>query len=182
MKNFLGLFLILGLNHIGFANTTFERTTEGSKTIVKFTFGSTIIKSASYNTMADVINFINDNVSSIAGPIRVDGYVDPVGEAPYNQILSERRTHAVVRYMKENGVQSQDFQVTAYGETTSFGSSLDNRHVEVTGLSVFATQNNFSIQSVSDFVHKRRECKVSTIDKSLKPFGLEIKLDIEKVA
>jgi len=54
--------------------------------------------------------------------------------------------------------------------------------IEATGLSVFAKQNSFNMQSVSNFVHKKRECKVATIDKFLKPFGLKVKLDIEKVA
>ena len=54
--------------------------------------------------------------------------------------------------------------------------------IEATGLSAYADKNGFSIQSVSDFVHKRRECKVGTIDKFLKPFGFKVRLDIEKVA
>jgi|GEM_PF-5129040 len=128
---FLAIFSLVFFGSTAIAGSSFERTADGSKTVVKFSFGSAILMSASYNVMAGAIQFINDNISQISGPIRVDGYADPIGEAPYNQILSERRANAVVRYMKANGVQTDNFAVTGYGETTSFGSNADNRRVEV---------------------------------------------------
>lgn len=82
--------------------------------------------------MVDAIDFINENISKISEPIKVDGYADPVGEAPYNKILSEKRARSVANYMKNNGVQTDNFVVTGYGETTSYGSNRDNRRVEVT--------------------------------------------------
>lgn len=54
--------------------------------------------------------------------------------------------------------------------------------IEAMGLACFAKKYGFSMQSVSDFVNKKRSCKVATIDKFLKPFGLKVKLDVEKVA
>ena len=70
-------------------------------------------------------------------------------------------------------------QIEEHGETIQDALIVA---IEAVGLSSFAKNNNFSIQSVSDFVHKKRECKIATIDKFLEPFGLRVKLDIEKVA
>jgi len=54
--------------------------------------------------------------------------------------------------------------------------------IEAMGLSTYAEKSGLSIQYVSDFVNKRREYKVEIIDKFLRPFGLRVKLDVEKVA
>lgn len=70
-------------------------------------------------------------------------------------------------------------QIEEHGESVQDALILA---IEATGLSTYAKNNGFSIQSVSDFVHKKRECKVATIDKFMKPFGLKIKMEIEKIA
>jgi len=54
--------------------------------------------------------------------------------------------------------------------------------IEAMGLSAYAARSGLSIQYVSDFVNKRRDYKVEVIDKFLRPFGLKVKLDVEKVA
>lgn len=53
--------------------------------------------------------------------------------------------------------------------------------IEAIGLSEFAEKCGYSIQYVSDFVNRRKDYKVEVIDKFLQPFGLKIKLDVEKV-
>ena len=70
-------------------------------------------------------------------------------------------------------------QIEEHGETIQDALILA---IEATGLATYAKNNGFTIQSVSDFVHKKRECKVATFDKFMKPFGLKIKLEIEKIA
>ena len=54
--------------------------------------------------------------------------------------------------------------------------------IEAMGLTEFAEKSGYSIQYVSDFVNRRRDYKVEVMDKFLQPFGLRIKLDVEKVA
>ena len=74
----LAAFTIAGYSSNALGGSSFERTADGSKIVVTFSFGSAILMSASYNVMADAVQFINDNLSQISGPIRVDGYADPV--------------------------------------------------------------------------------------------------------
>jgi len=49
--------------------------------------------------------------------VRIEGHADRIGEAGYNQRLSERRAAAVRDYMVSQGFQADLIQITGYGST-----------------------------------------------------------------
>ena len=73
----------------------------------------------------------------------------------------------LLNLIHEHGLNIQDALISA---------------IEASGLSKFAERNDFSIQAVSDFVHRRRDYKIAVVDKYLRAFGLKVKLGVEKVA
>jgi hypothetical protein len=83
-------------------------------------------------------------------------------------------------------MESSDFAQSFLLELMSeHGLSLVDALVEsisAMGLSSYAERSDLSIQYVSDFVNGRKKSKVEIIDKFLRPFGLRVKLDVEKVA
>ncbi len=128
MNRFCLVLVLFG--SLAFASTN-SLALDSQKTVVKFGFSSADIAGENHEVISSAVGFINNNISSISGPILVDGYADPVGPSEYNQMLSEKRARAAVTYMKENGVQSQNFSVTGHGETTAFGPGRENRRVEI---------------------------------------------------
>jgi len=49
--------------------------------------------------------------------VRVEGHTDSVGSDKYNQRLSERRAHAVVKYLIGKGIESNRLQAAGFGES-----------------------------------------------------------------
>lgn len=89
---------------------------------------------------AEATNFIltylrsNPNAS-----IEVNGFADSVGNANYNQRLSERRAKNVAKLLEQSGVSSSRISVNAKGEDTS----LDGNNKNV---SKFARRVTFSVK------------------------------------
>ncbi len=70
--------------------------------------------------------------------IQVAGYASNVGDAMYNQVLSEKRAKAVANFLKSAGISSRRITVVGYGarypiasNSTSSGQAK-NRRVEIT--------------------------------------------------
>ncbi len=87
----------------------------------------------------------------------------------------------LAKQMQDSGF-SQSFLIANIEEHGDSIQDALRASIEAFGLSAFAKKHDFSIQVVSDFVHKRREFKVASLDKFLNPFGLKIRLKLEKVA
>jgi len=70
--------------------------------------------------------------------VTVVGHTDSVGDASYNQGLSEQRANSVAGYLRSQGVAGQRFNVMGYGEQSSVASNAtregraQNRRVEIT--------------------------------------------------
>jgi len=58
--------------------------------------------------------------------IMVNGYTDQQGTPEYNVTLSERRAKAVSKYLKANGVSSNQISIVSYGEEKP----LDKGHTQ----------------------------------------------------
>lgn len=95
-------------------------------------------KSTPKNTEA--VNFIltylrsNPNAS-----VAVNGFADSVGNADYNQRLSERRAKSVAKLLEQAGVSSSRINVNAKGEDTSLDGTNKN-------VSKFARRVTFSVK------------------------------------
>ena len=67
----------------------------------------------------------------------IDGHTDNVGDANYNQALSERRAVSVARYLNSRQVDSRRLRIIGYGETRPVADNASeagrsaNRRVEV---------------------------------------------------
>lgn len=70
-------------------------------------------------------------------PYIVAGHTDSVGDAAYNQDLSERRADSVANYLVQSGVSASQLSVVGYGETQPIASNdtaegrAQNRRVEI---------------------------------------------------
>ena len=63
------------------------------------------------NKMADILAKYSDD------RVQIGGHTDSVGDATYNQALSERRAQAVKAVLSSRGVQEKQILVVGYGET-----------------------------------------------------------------
>ncbi|HLT65248.1 MAG TPA: OmpA family protein, partial [Flavobacterium sp.] len=52
--------------------------------------------------------------------VEVNGFADSVGNAQYNQRLSEKRAKNVAKILEQAGISSSRINVVANGEDTSF--------------------------------------------------------------
>ena len=82
--------------------------------IVLFDFDSYSLTSEARPVLDDVAKWLreNDDISVV-----VEGHTDSIGSEAYNQVLSERRAEAVVRYLSDRGVRSRNLRAVGYGKT-----------------------------------------------------------------
>ncbi|MCS2607763.1 OmpA family protein [Halomonas dongshanensis] len=79
--------------------------------------------------------------------VNIAGHTDSVGNANYNQGLSERRAQAVGSYLSQRGVSSSRLVTSGYGATQPVASNdneqgrAQNRRVEITLTPTNAAQN-----------------------------------------
>ena len=73
--------------------------------------------------------------------IRISGHTDNIGDASYNQELSQARAQAVVDYLLEKGIKTERLSASGFGQSlpiadnnTEEGRQL-NRRVELTVVS-----------------------------------------------
>lgn len=99
-----------------------------------FSTDSTNVRPDLQRDLAAVANNLNQYPNST---IQVIGHTDSVGEAAYNQQLSEGRANAVANVLIGNGVSSRRVQIVGRGESQPVASNLDaagksrNRRVEI---------------------------------------------------
>lgn len=75
-----------------------------------------------YQTLDQVAQTMNQYPQTI---VHVYGYTDSIGDAGYNQGLSERRANAAAQYLASRGVNPQRLVVRGYGESFP---RADNRY------------------------------------------------------
>lgn len=87
-----------------------------------------------YQTLNSVAQTMNQYPQTV---VHVYGYTDNVGNANYNQGLSERRANSAAQYLSSQGVNPQRIVVRGYGENYPRASNANangrqqNRRVEI---------------------------------------------------
>lgn len=81
---------------------------------VTFEFNSDRLTSEAAQRLDNVINALQ---SSADIQVRIEGNTDSIGNAAYNQKLSEQRAASVKRYLVDHGISAQRLTSKGYGET-----------------------------------------------------------------
>jgi outer membrane protein OmpA-like peptidoglycan-associated protein len=74
----------------------------------------------SYPVLDQVAQVMRERPTAV---VRVEGHTDSFGSDSYNQSLSERRSHAVVRYLIQKGIQSERLEAVGFGESRPIASN-----------------------------------------------------------
>lgn len=102
---------------------------------ITFGFDSYALRSESYGVLDKVASTLGEFDQTI---IEVAGHTDSVGNAAYNQKLSEQRAQAVANYLVSRGVNRERIMVTGAGASHPIASNAteagraENRRVEIT--------------------------------------------------
>ncbi len=102
---------------------------------VTFKTDSSSINAGFYQVLDSVAIILKEYADTT---VTVVGHTDSVGDAAYNQGLSEQRAHSVSGYLRSQGVVAQRFNVMGYGEQSPIASNAtkegraQNRRVEIT--------------------------------------------------
>ena len=101
---------------------------------IYFDYDKDIPKSESKPTLTELVKFLKNNPGI---KIEIIGHTDSDGAENYNLDLSRRRAQSVIKYLKENGVNTSNLKATGMGESspvasnnTASGKAL-NRRVEL---------------------------------------------------
>ena len=114
-------------------NVTFNDNPDGSKGGVYFATNMSDINANSKLALDKLVKIFNDYPET---NILIEGHTDDVGDAAYNESLSERRAEAVGNYLKAANVSPTRLTIKWYGETqpkvenTSDANRALNRRVE----------------------------------------------------
>ena len=79
-----------------------------------FDFDKATLRSASNVELKNLVKLMKNNPTI---KVEISGHTDNKGKAVYNQKLSEERAKAVVKYMKENGINANRMIAKGYGKT-----------------------------------------------------------------
>jgi outer membrane protein OmpA-like peptidoglycan-associated protein len=102
---------------------------------VTFRTDSSSINAGFYQVLDSVAIILKEYADTT---VTVVGHTDSVGDATYNQGLSEQRAQSVAGYLSSQGVAGQRFSVMGYGEQSPVASNAtrqgraQNRRVEIT--------------------------------------------------
>lgn len=89
-----------------------------------FDFGKAILKPEAYPELERVVQLMNDRPEMI---IEVGGHTDNVGSDEFNQKLSERRAHAVKKFLLSKGIGENRMTTVGYGESRPIVSNDDEK-------------------------------------------------------
>ena len=101
---------------------------------ITFPTGSSEVKSSLYGPLSQIARSLNSYPNTIA---QVVGHTDNVGDASYNQGLSERRANAVANILKSSGTPASRVTVVGRGLNAPIASNSTaagrqaNRRVEI---------------------------------------------------
>ncbi|PHS73745.1 MAG: hypothetical protein COB22_00635 [Cycloclasticus sp.] len=102
---------------------------------VTFRTASSNINAGFYDVLDSVAIILKEYSDTT---VTVVGHTDSVGNANYNQSLSEQRAQSVASYLRSQGVVGQRLRVMGYGEQSPIASNAtkqgraQNRRVEIT--------------------------------------------------
>jgi OOP family OmpA-OmpF porin len=102
---------------------------------VLFQTGKADLKPGALQNLYRLVSFLKENPTR---KVMVEGHTDSVGSSQSNQLLSERRAHAVADFLLSNGVEGSRLSDIGYGEeypvdtNSTAAGRTNNRRVEVT--------------------------------------------------
>ena len=106
-------------------NVTFnEKNPDGSKEGVYFATNMSDINSNSKLALGKLVKVFNDYPET---NILIEGHTDNVGEAAYNESLSEKRAKTVAEYLISNGVHKNRVNYKGYGESQPIESNATEK-------------------------------------------------------
>jgi len=101
---------------------------------VLFGFDRYDIRPEAYPVLDDVVLILERNP---AMEVEIQGHTDSIGDAAYNQGLSEKRAKAIMDYLASHGIASYRLSAKGYGETLPIASNeteegrAQNRRVQL---------------------------------------------------
>jgi OOP family OmpA-OmpF porin len=87
---------------------------------VLFGFDRYDIRPEAYPLLDDVVSILERNPDM---EVEVQGHTDSIGDAAYNQGLSEKRAKAIMDYLASHGIASYRLSAKGYGETLPIASN-----------------------------------------------------------
>ncbi|MYL23675.1 OmpA family protein [Vreelandella massiliensis] len=111
---------------------------------VTFGFDSSELTAQARDSLNEVANVLREYTDT---RVNIAGHTDSIGDANYNQRLSERRAQAVGSYLSQNGVSPVRLNTVGYGEAQPIASNeteqgrAQNRRVEITLTPTEGAQN-----------------------------------------
>jgi OmpA-OmpF porin, OOP family len=109
------------------SNGTIEELINGGFVNVYFDFNSDAPTSSSLSGVDFLVKYLKANPSKNA---QIVGYADEIGDASYNQALSQRRADAVKNIAVNSGISASRLTVVANGEDSSVNKdSKEARHI-----------------------------------------------------
>ena len=112
--------------------SNYDGTTDSR--VIYFAFDSNTVPAAAFETLRAHATYLKNNSNA---KVRLEGHADERGTREYNVALSERRSQAVEKFLRVQGVSSSQIDVVSYGEekpAASGHSEMDwakNRRVEI---------------------------------------------------
>lgn len=90
--------------------------------VIYFAFDSNTVPAAAFETLRAHAAYLKENPNA---KVRLEGHADERGTREYNVALSERRSEAVEKFLRVQGVSASQINTVAYGEEkpAAFGHS-----------------------------------------------------------
>ncbi|GAB4221500.1 MAG: hypothetical protein Kow00102_18250 [Spirochaetota bacterium] len=99
---------------------------------ITFELGSAEIQPGSYPELDKIAEILKQKKVRV----RIEGHTDDIGEAAFNQLLSEKRAESIKNYLVLKGLDSKRFETVGYGESKPIADNktekgrAQNRRVE----------------------------------------------------
>ncbi len=99
---------------------------------ITFELGSAEIQPSSYPELDKIAQILKQKKVRV----RIEGHTDDIGEAAFNQLLSEKRAQSIKNYLVTKGLDPQRFETVGYGESKPIADNktekgrAQNRRVE----------------------------------------------------
>ncbi|MCX8124443.1 MAG: OmpA family protein [Spirochaetes bacterium] len=99
---------------------------------ITFELGSAEILPSSYPELDKIVAILKQKKVKV----RIEGHTDDIGEAAFNQLLSEKRAESIKKYLVSKGLDAERFETVGYGESKPIADNktekgrAQNRRVE----------------------------------------------------
>lgn len=115
--------------------TKYEERQASVKLLVRFPHDAAKVKQQYFDDINEVVSFMKAHESAT---VVLEGHASAVGDAQYNQMLSEKRAKVVAKQMMSDGIDGTRISTVGYGEerlkntANTLEAHAQNRRVEAT--------------------------------------------------